>query len=206
MDHIKANTTDTKRQDMATHTPVMIDELFGELCLPDEPKVWGVIHTKPRCEKKLALYAQQAGIHYFLPQHTSSKIYQRRKVVSSSVMFNGYLFAILDAEAKETLSITGYVVGYIKVKDQKHLLQELQNLHNARNKLVETLPANWLGKGIEVEITEGALKGMTGVVESHNKISEVHLQVNVLRQAVLVKIDPKYVRTIGEYSAREHAE
>jgi len=191
---------------MATHIPVMIDELFGELTLPDEPKKWVVIHTKPRCEKKLAWFAQQAGLSYYLPQHTSTKVYQRRKVTSASVMFNGYLFAVMDPATKDRLSITGYVVSYIKVKDQKHLLQELQSLYNAKEKKVEVLPANWLSKGIEVEITEGALKGMTGVVENHSKMSEVHLQVNVLRQAVLVKIDPKYVKTIGEYNAKEQAE
>jgi transcription antitermination factor NusG len=121
-------------------------------------------------------------------------------------MFNGYLFAVLDNAAKDKLNLTGYVVGYIKVKHQKYFLTELQSLHLTKNKQVELIPANWLSKGIEVMITDGALKGMTGVVESHNKISEVHLQVNVLRQAVLVKIDPKYVKTIGEYSAKEHAE
>ncbi len=191
---------------MATHVPVMVDELFGELEMPTEPMKWVVIHTKPRCEKKLAWFAQQAGISYFLPQHATTKVYQRRKVTSTSVMFNGYLFAVLDNAAKDKLNLTGYVVGYIKVKHQKYFLTELQSLHLTKNKQVELIPANWLSKGIEVMITDGALKGMTGVVESHNKISEVHLQVNVLRQAVLVKIDPKYVKTIGEYSAKEHAE
>jgi len=68
---------------------------------------------------------------------------------------------------------------------------------------VDLAPALWLSKGLEVEITEGALKGTRGVVESHDKISEVRLQVEILRQAVLMTVDPKHVRIIGEYEIIE---
>ncbi|MDD4310312.1 MAG: hypothetical protein PHO32_08030, partial [Candidatus Cloacimonetes bacterium] len=72
---------------MATHKPVLIEELFGELILPQGDSRWMVIHTKPRCEKKLAEYAKQNSITYYLPQFTKSRIYQRRKVDFASVMF-----------------------------------------------------------------------------------------------------------------------
>jgi hypothetical protein len=42
---------------LATHKPVIINELFGELKIPAEDKRWTVIYTKPRCEKRIADYA-----------------------------------------------------------------------------------------------------------------------------------------------------
>ncbi len=49
---------------MATHTPVLIDELFGVLEPAPAGQRWEVIHTKPRCEKKLAEYARRNGSYY----------------------------------------------------------------------------------------------------------------------------------------------
>ena len=41
------------------------------------------------------------------------------------------------------------------------------------------------------------------MVESHDKIDEVRLQVEILRQAVLVRIDPRDVEIIGKYEIVE---
>ncbi|MDD4308857.1 MAG: transcription termination/antitermination NusG family protein, partial [Candidatus Cloacimonetes bacterium] len=171
----------------------------GELILPQGDSRWMVIHTKPRCEKKLAEYAKQNSITYYLPQFTKSRIYQRRKVEFASVMFPGYVFVIVDHFQKQTLSISGYAVGFIKVNAQQELLEELQNLNRGAAKKADMKPGFWLEKGLEVLIMAGPLKGMKGYVESHSKLSEVHLQVNMLHQAVLVKIDPKDVKVLGEF-------
>ncbi len=188
---------------MATNKPVLIDELFGELKLYGEDQLWTVVHTKPRCEKKLATYAQQNSIPYYLPQYTSSRIYQRRKVTFASVMFSGYLFVAIRHQDKQTLSISGFVVGYIKVTAQQRFLNELKNIHGTMVKEVQVKPGLWLSKGLEVLITDGPLKGMQGVVESHNKLSEVRLQVSILRQAVLVSVNPASVKILGDYEIVE---
>lgn len=188
---------------MATHKPVLIDELFGELIMPEGDKKWTVIHTKPRCEKKLAEYARLNGITYYLPQFTKSRIYQRRKVEFASVMFPGYIFVVLDVFTKDTIKISGYAANFIKVNGQQELLNDLTNLNRGAAKKADMSPGLWLDKGLEVLITAGPLKGMTGMVESHSKMAEVHLQVNVLRQAVLVKIDPKDLKVLGEFEIVE---
>ncbi|MBP7310710.1 MAG: hypothetical protein KA984_05445 [Candidatus Cloacimonetes bacterium] len=191
---------------MATNKPVLIDELFGELKVYGEDLMWTVVHTKPRCEKKLATYARQNGIPYYLPQYTASRIYQRRKVTFATVMFPGYLFVVIDHNSRQTLSISGFAVGYIKVKAQQRLVNELKNLHGTFVKEVKVKPGLWLSKGLEVLITDGPLKGMQGVVESHTKLSEVRLQVSILRQAVLVSVDPATVKILGEYEIVEQDE
>lgn len=188
---------------MATHKPVLIDELFGELVLPQGDARWMVVHTKPRCEKKLAEYAKTNGISYYLPQFTKSRIYQRRKVEFASVMFPGYVFVVADHSQKQILTISGYTVGFIKVTAQNELLSELQNLNRGAAKKADIKPGFWLSKGLEVLITAGPMKGITGFVENHSKLSEVHLQVNILRQAVLVKIDPKNLKVMGEFEILE---
>ena len=188
---------------MATHSPVLIDELFGELAPAPEGQRWEVIHTKPRCEKKLAEYARRNGITYYLPQMDSKRVYQRRVVSFTKPMFPSYLFCVLASRSRQTLLISGYTVSFIRVHQQEQLLQELRNIKLSRLPEIELQNTIWLSEGLQVEIMQGPLKGVTGVVESHDKLDEVRLQVQILRQAVLVKIDPRNVKILGEYTIVE---
>ncbi len=188
---------------MATHKPVIINELFGELKIPAEDKLWTVIYTKPRCEKRIADYAAKNLIHYYLPQLKTSRVYQRRKVVTTLPMFPGYIFMVLSAREKETIAISGYAVSFIRVTNQRELIDDLSRICFASSRDVPIVQTLWLSKGLEVEITGGALKGMRGVVEGHDKISEIRLQVDILRQAVMVKVDPKDIKIIGKYEVEE---
>lgn len=184
---------------MATHAPVFIDELFGELKPASGDRRWAVVHTKPRCEKKLAEYARNNGISYFLPQMESRRVYQRRAITFTRPMFPGYLFCVIDNVQKQRLLISGMTVSFIRVPVQEELLEDLLNIRLSTQPKVPLEPTLWLSEGLQVEIIKGPLKGVTGVVESHDKLSEVRLQVNILRQAVMVKIDPKDVKILGTY-------
>lgn len=188
---------------MATHTPVIVDDLFGELILPPGEARWAVIHTKPRCEKKLADYARRSGIWYYLPQMESHRLYEKRQITFTKPMFPSYLFCLLDHQSKQTLVVTGHTVGFIRVPSQQELLEDLINIHRVRQPKVELQSTLWLSEGLQVRIERGPLKGVTGVVESHSKLHEVRLQVEILRQAVLVKVDPADVKIIGDYILEE---
>jgi transcriptional antiterminator RfaH len=188
---------------LATHKPVIINELFGELKIPPEPQRWTVVHTRPRREKKLADYAAKNLIQYYLPQIKHKRIYQRRKVVTTVPMFPGYMFMILSVPEQQTIAISGMAAHFIHVRHQQELLDDLSRICFSNKKDVALEPSMWLSKGLEVEIIAGALKGTRGVVESHDKISEVRLQVNILRQAVMVKTEPGNVKIIGEYEIVE---
>ncbi len=183
---------------MATHKAVIVEELFGELSFSTDERRWEVVHTKPRCEKQLAIYCRENNIVYYLPQIIGTRTYQRRKVISSNVMFPGYLFVQIETADRLVLNLSGYVVGYLRVYNQDKLLSDLNNLNVSRNKEAEIRSGEKLLKGYKVEIIQGSLKGMYGIVESHEKISDVHIQVEMLQQAVVVRIDPSQLRVVAE--------
>lgn len=184
---------------MATHVPVLIDELFGELKPASGSERWAVIHTKPRCEKKLAEYARNSGIWYYLPQMESKRVYQKRQISFTKPMFPGYLFCVIDTVKKQRLQISGLTVSFIRVPVQDELLADLTNIYLSNQPKAELKPSFWLSQGLRVEIVKGPLKGIAGVVENHAKLSEVRLQVNILRQAVMVNVNPADLRILGEY-------
>lgn len=185
---------------MATHKPVIINELLGELEVSPDPDFrWVIIHTKPRREKKLAEYLTKLNIGYYLPQIRRKRVYKRHKVVTLLPMFPSYVFALTRALDRERIAISGYVVRFIRVNLQEQLINELKAICFINKKEAPLSPTLWLSKGLEVEITEGAFAGTRGIVESHEKVGEVRLQIEVLRQAVMLKIDPRSIKIIGEY-------
>lgn len=182
---------------------VVVEELFGELELGSGDKSWAVVRTRSRCEKKLAEYAKRSGIHYYLPLKESVRTYEKSTATFYLPLFSGYLFVCIDYEDKDTLVRTGYVAGFLKVVNQEQLLSELRAIKEIPVKKEEAGPEYWLSKGLEVEIISGPLAGTRGVVEEHDKLHELRLQVNILRQAVIVKINPEDVKIIGEFEIIE---
>lgn len=184
---------------MATHKPKIVHELNGKLEPSKGEAGWYVIRTKSRREKQLADFAKLCEITYYLPQLEVVHRYNYRQVTFTKPMFSGYVFAMISPRERESLSITGLTAGFIKVIDERELLDELLYIYEGKKRKAGFEHAVWLSEGLEVEIVSGPLKGMHGVVENHQKINEVRLQVNILRQAVMVKVNPKDVKILGEY-------
>jgi len=168
--------------------------------------MWYVIKAKARCEKKLAEYALSNKLRYYFPQMETEHRYQYRKVTFTKPMFPGYVFSCLNPKGREALAICGYAAHFIQVKFQKELLSELNNIYLGTKKKAVMSNAIWMDKGLEVEIISGPLKGMQGIVENHSKLSEVRLQVNILQQAVTVKVNPKDVKIIGDFVLVDYAD
>lgn len=184
---------------MATHKPVIVDELFGELVIPEGDARWTVIHTKPQCEKKLVDYLKRRDIWYFLAVYDSERVYQHRKVLFTKPLFPGYVFACYEKKDLFTVLNCGYVVRFIKVTNQLELLDDMIWIYQGRQKKTEIEQTDWLETGWQVEIISGSMQGMRGVVQSQSKLNEVTLQVNILRQAVKVHVNPADVRVLYEY-------
>jgi transcription antitermination factor NusG len=184
---------------LATHKPVAAEELFGELALSLGSDRWQVIHTKPQCEKKLADYLKRNSIYYYLPLLESVRHYKYRKVAFTKPMFPGYLFARFDRKEKPAVLVSGYVVNFLKVPDEAELMDDLIRIYTGRTRQADMQQGVWLEKGWQVEIISGPMQGVKGIVQSQSRLDEVNLQVNILRQAITVKVSSSDVRITGEY-------
>jgi transcription antitermination factor NusG len=178
----------------------MADELYGELTIDQGSERWHVIHTKPQCEKKLAGFLLRNTVNYYLPMIDSHRLYKYRKVSFTKPMFQGYLFARFDPLNKTDILISGYVVNFLKVPNEQELIDELLQISLGRMHKAELVEGIWLEKGWQVVILDGPLKGVKGVVQSQTKLNEVTLQVNVMRQAIVMRVNPADVKVLGEFN------
>jgi len=184
---------------MGTNRPVEIQELFGKLVPAVGEAKWFVVYVKPNRAKKLAEYALRNGIYYFLPLKDSIRLYGNRKVKFTKPLFPGYIFIRCNPKEKQKLIISGHIVKFLHVDNENELLFALKQIHFGREKGVNFSPHKYIRKGMKVEIVDGAMKGMRGVVENSGKLDKVILQVDMLRQAVSVSVTPEQVKILKGY-------
>ena len=173
---------------MATNEPIMIDELFGELDFSETEEKWVVVYTKPRREKKLAKYAAENGVSYYLPLQESIRRYKDREVKFTKPLFSGYIFIKCDFHQKRTLLASGHIVTFIRVPNEAELLFELKQIYLGKSMGAEYEPGEYFEQGCRVKIIAGPFEGLTGVVKNQKDAKQVMLRVNMLHQAVAITV------------------
>jgi transcriptional antiterminator RfaH len=149
---------------------------------------WRVIHARPRCEKKLAQYAESHGIGHYLPLRRETRIYQRRKVTFEYPLFSGYLFASCNYDSLITLLNSHQVVRTLDVLDQSRLVFELDQIRQALS-VDPTLGAcRMIQPGQSVRVKSGPFQGIEGRVATVQGRTRVMLSVEMIGQAVMVEV------------------
>lgn len=155
--------------------------------------LWTPIRTKARKEKKVAEFCQAQGIDFYLPLKRSVKRYKRKTVTFYPPMFSGYLFCQINEDLlRKLLKCEGYFyrVNVDKVIENS-LVKDLKNVaifeEVCKNSEIQINPE--LVPGKEVAITDGPLKGITGIVKERNDSITVSVNIEILARSVTVKLD-----------------
>ncbi|MSU36184.1 MAG: hypothetical protein EXS36_14005 [Pedosphaera sp.] len=150
---------------------------------------WHVIHTRPRCEKKLAAYCERERIDHSLPLYRSVKRYRGKEVVFLKPLFPNYIFLRLsEPQQSVTLRRNKHVARILPVPEQPEFERQLSEILRALGSDVEVRLAPQIGVGMRVKIRSGALRGLDGWVEQRSGTVEVLLRLDFIGQAAAVKI------------------
>lgn len=128
------------------------------------------------------------GIAFYLPLVRRVRYYGARKAVVEEPLFPGYVFLLGTLDQAYTADRTKRVAGIIRVNDQRRLDWELQNLQTVLASPVSLDPFPFLKKGARVQVREGPLQGLQGIVDERSN-NRLILQVETLGQAVSLEID-----------------
>jgi transcription antitermination factor NusG len=150
--------------------------------------LWFVAHTRPRAEKKLAEFCVEQGYEHRLPVYRSVKTYARKRVIFEKPLFPGYMFARVERRHRLTLVQNRYVANLLDVHDQEEFVGQLDAIYRALDARVEIQVCPEIKPGLQVRIKSGPLRGTEGWVESRAKLSDVHLRLDFIGQAVVAKI------------------
>ena len=156
---------------------------------PGEGQRWLVVHTRPRCEKKVQSAAQLKGCLVYLPLHRRTHRYGARVRVFDHPLFPGYVFCLADEDGARWLGQNRYTANRLEVADQHQLVSQLRQLQMALHSglLAEAMP--YLEAGRRVRVQAGPLRGLEGLIVRIKGQTRIVLNVDMIRESVAVEVD-----------------
>ena len=158
-----------------------------------EPILWTPVRTKPRQEKKLALYCRTKGIAVYLPLMNKKHCYGKRTAEFTSPMLPGYVFCRINDESYQRILPSNAVVYRINMnvyseKELKKDLKALRTFEHLSNTCQVEVKAE-LVAGIYVEIIRGPFRGISGIIESRKNHSFLMVNIDLLGHSVKTEIN-----------------
>lgn len=157
---------------------------------------WYVVHTRPRCEKKLAQHCEREGLAVTLPCYRSVKKYRGKKVAFEKPLFPGYLFLQLLRPQTRIVYQSDYVANLLDVVDQELFEQQLSDILQALETDLEVYLVPSITAGARVKIKSGPLRGVEGFVEERAGQCLLVLRLDFIGQAAAVKVEATEVELI----------
>ena len=163
---------------------------------PAEPGfVWVVLHTKPRCEKKLVLHSRQREARMYLPTVPRVHNYGARVREYEIPLFSGYVFGCIAREDLAWFRGNPYVANLLPVPDEEELLKSLRGLADALRAEVPVEVLPFLQPGRRVKVIGGPMKGMEAEVAEVKGRKRVVLRLELIQQTVAMEIDAAYLKS-----------
>jgi transcriptional antiterminator RfaH len=156
-------------------------------------RAWAVLHSRPRCEKKIADYCDRNKLPCYLPLRKKIHRYGARERSFWSPLFPGYVFCVVTPLQKSEVRQNRYVANLLDVVDQKTLVEQLRQIDRALTvgDVVEVMP--YLEAGRRVSVTSGPMKGLEGLVLRVKGRTRVVINVDMIQQSVAVEVDSAWL-------------
>jgi transcription antitermination factor NusG len=163
---------------------------------------WFAVYTNPRAEKKVNAEFIYQGIESYLPLQRTLRFWSDRRKWVEEPLFKSYIFVhISENQYFHVLNTTG-VVRYVTFEGRAVPIPEKQ-IEAIRYFLSETdapqekMDLQGFEQGMNVEITRGPLKGLTGQIVNHPGQQRVRVEIEALGQFLNLTISPRDLRVLS---------
>jgi transcription antitermination factor NusG len=177
--------------------PITID---SELSSPAENEVhsqvlWYAGYTASRHEKRVADHFAQRGVEHFLPLYETIHRWNNGRHRVQLPLFPSYIFVrIALRDRLRVIEVPGFVrlVGFNSLP---HPLPEadINRMKDALNKGVLAEPYPYLTVGTRVEIRNGPMQGMTGILLRRQNECRVVISVDLIMRSMAVEVEAEDV-------------
>ncbi len=162
---------------------------------------WYAIRTSSGRERVVSSVLRHKGYEEFLPTYHVRRQWSDRIKDLERPLFPGYFFCRFVVGKHLPILITPgvqLIVGCgrtpIPVRDE-----EIESLRRVVESGAAAVPCPYLGVGQRVEIREGSLAGVRGVLLQIKNSWRIVLSVELLRRSVSVEVDRASVQPAGHY-------
>jgi transcriptional antiterminator RfaH len=173
--------------------------------LSDQP-AWYVIHTKPKCEHlAAAMMLALPDVETFCPRIRYQKNTRRGKIWFLEALFPSYFFArFVPGNSLRAVKYSQNVIRIVDFGDQMISVSDeviLQLREEMEQKDVKIIQVG-VNIGDTVEVTEGPMKGLKGIVNSiHDGQERVKILMDFLGRESLVEVNAD--KLLPEHTPRD---
>lgn len=150
---------------------------------------WVVLYTKPRQEKALSRELLRQQVPFYLPLVKKTLQYQRRKLVSHTPLFSGYVFLCASEPERVRTLATNRVLRILPVDDPERLVRDLRQLRQLIAINAPLTIESRLGPGSRVRVRKGPFAGIEGLILRRRGETRLLVSINFLQRGASVEID-----------------
>ena len=191
--------------------PITMD---SEPMLPAEDAIqkemlWYAGYTASRHEKRVAEHFAQRGIEHFLPLYETIHRWNNGRHRVQLPLFPGYIFVRIALRNRlRVIEVPGFVrlVGFNSLPCPLPET-DINKMKEALNKGVLAEPYPYLTVGTRVEVRNGPLQGMTGILLRRQNRCRVVISVDLIMRSMAVEVEAADVAPVGSsaFSALQDA-
>lgn len=157
-----------------------------------ESRQWFAVHTRSRCEKKVAAQFEEKQIDSFLPTLREVHHWSDRRKVVDQPLFPGYVFVRIPPEDRTRISVlrTNGVVGFVGVQGQGIPIpdHEIENVQRLLSSDIQFVPYPFLRVGQRVRVRGGYLDGVEGILVAKNSDQSVVISVELIQRSLSIRV------------------
>lgn len=164
--------------------------------------LWYAGYTASRHEKRVAEHFAQRGVEHFLPLYDAIHRWNNGRHRVQLPLFPGYIFVRIALQDRlRVIEVPGFVrlVGFNSLPCPLPET-DINQMKEALNKGVLAEPYPYLTVGTRVEIRNGPMQGMTGILVRRQNKCRVVISVDLIMRSMAVEVDASDVVPIRKAS------
>lgn len=155
-------------------------------------QAWFAVHTRSKCERKVATQLGERQINCFLPTVKEVRLWSDRRKVVDQPLFPGYVFVQIPADDRTRVTVlrTNGVASFVGIQGQGIPIPdvEIENIQVLLSSKVPFEPYPFLRVGQKVRIRGGYLDGVEGVLAAKNSDASVVISVDLIQRSLAVRV------------------
>ena len=159
----------------------------------DSNAMWHAVWTRSKHEKVVHHQIAGRGIEVFLPLVDRRRRWKDRWKTVSFPLFAGYCFARFRYQDQLRVATA---IGVVQILG----MVPNHEIEGVRRLVTSTLPLDphpYLKEGMEVEVVEGPLTGVRGILLRKAGRARLVVAIDIIQQAASVELDGADVRPVG---------
>ncbi|MEO8659276.1 MAG: transcription termination/antitermination NusG family protein [Bryobacteraceae bacterium] len=165
------------------------------LCLTNPEHAWFGVRVRSNCEAIVSTGLRSKGLEEFAPLYSSRRRWSDRIRTVQLPLFPGYVFARFDPSVRTPVLATPGVVHILSLGGRPEPIdeKEIVSIRSLLSSGISAEPWPFLRVGQRVNLANGPLKGVEGIVVDLKQGCRLIVSVTLLQRSIAVEIERNWI-------------